>query len=112
MPLKPAPPPSGGVTPGPEPITQKASPKKETARITLPPEGSKPALPKATVKMQQTQPFVNRPQSGITPAPLTTAVPVAATDDTAVNGMAIAALILSLVALAAAYLAFSAASPG
>jgi hypothetical protein len=98
------------MTPTPEPVTQKASPKKETARITLPPEGSKPPLPKATVKMQQTQPLVNRPpQSGITPAPLTTAVPVAPADDTAIIGLAIAALILWLVALASDYLAFSAA---
>jgi hypothetical protein len=106
VPLKPAPP----MTAGPEPVTQKASPKKETARITLPPEGSKPALPKATVKMQQTQPLVGRPQSGIGPAPLTTALPAPPIEDTAINGMAIAALILSLVALAAAYLAFAAAN--
>jgi len=107
VPLKPAPA-AGGST---EPITQKAaSPKKETARITLPPEGSKPPLPKATVKMQQTQPLVNRPQSAITTAPVA-AVGVAAGEDSAINGMAIAALILSLVALATAYLAFAAASP-
>ena len=104
VPLKPAAPAT------PEPVTQKAaSPKKETARITLPPEGSKPPLPKATVKMQQTQPLVNRPQSTITTAPVTTGFPASVDADTAVNGMAIAALILSLVALATVYLAFSAA---
>ena len=107
VPLKPAP---GGGPGAPEPITQKAAaPKKETARITLPPEGSKTPLPKATVKMQQTQPLASRPQSGVVTAPVTTGVPVMAAGDTAINGMAIAALILSLVALATAYLAYSAA---
>ena len=66
-------------------------------------------MPKATVKMQQTQPLVNRPQSTITTAPVTTGFPAAVDADTAVNGMAIAALILSLVALATVYLAFNAA---
>src|SRR5687767_3387296 len=56
VPLKPAVPvaPAGS----PEPVIQRgAVPKKETARITIPTEGAKPALPKATVKMQQTQPL-------------------------------------------------------
>ena len=62
-PLKPAP---SGVVPPPAPgvsgiVAKPASPKKETARISLPtdaPKSSAPALPKATVKMQQTQPLM------------------------------------------------------
>ena len=63
IPLKPAP---SGVVPPPAPgvsgiVAKPASPKKETARISLPtdaPKSSAPALPKATVKMQQTQPLM------------------------------------------------------
>ena len=76
VPLKPAPPAGPGLgagptpAPAPSPLAQKAAaPKKETARITLPPEGgAKPALPKATVKMQQTQPLVNRSAPMLTPS--------------------------------------------
>ena len=77
VPLKPAPAPSGRArrakpphasrqrNPPPEPVTQKAAaPKKETARITLPPKAAKPAMPKATIKMQQTQPLVKQPGAG------------------------------------------------
>ena len=92
-----------------------AAPKKETARITLPPEGtSKPALPKATVKMQQTQPLGQRPQSAIS-SPMIQAAPLAmqsvgGSADPTINPLAIAALVLALAALATVYLAFSAAS--
>ena len=63
IPLKPGP---SGIMPPPAPggsgiIAKPASPKKETARISLPtdaPKSSAPALPKATVKMQQTQPLM------------------------------------------------------
>ncbi len=63
IPLKPAP---SGMMPPPAPgasgiVAKPASPKKETARISLPtevPKSSAPALPKATVKMQQTQPLM------------------------------------------------------
>ena len=67
IPLKPTP--SGIVPPSASGIVAKpASPKKETARISLPtdaPKSSAPALPKATVKMQQTQPLMksNPPQA-------------------------------------------------
>ena len=113
VPLKPTP--AGGGEA--EPVTMKAAaPKKETARITLPPEGtSKPALPKATVKMQQTQPLGARPQSAIQSVPSIQAAPLSmqssgASADPAINPLAIAALVLSLAALATAYLAFAAAS--
>ncbi len=62
IPLKPGP--SGVMPPAPGGsgmVAKPASPKKETARISLPteaPKSSAPALPKATVKMQQTQPLM------------------------------------------------------
>jgi hypothetical protein len=80
VPLKPAPAPSAGPTPVPgDLMAQKsaASPKKETARITLPPEAAKSTLPKATVKMQQTQPLAPRP-SAIQQAPVVAQAPSAA----------------------------------
>ncbi len=115
VPLKPtsAPAPGGGA----EPVTMKsAQPKKETARITLPPDGGgRPALPRATVKMQQTQPLGARPQSAIQSAPMIQSAPLSmqtsgASADPAVNPLAIAALVLALAALATAYMAFAAAS--
>ncbi|MEP6669543.1 MAG: hypothetical protein ABJF10_10345 [Chthoniobacter sp.] len=123
VPLKPAAPPSSGVKPvssgvnaPPEPVTQKAaSPKKETARITLPPEGGKPALPKATIKMQQTQPLVKQPgasQSSLQPVPqmATTmaAAPAEAEPDGLVSVLSIAALLISLVSLGLVFWAYSA----
>jgi len=110
--------PSSGVT---DPVTQKAAaPKKETARITLPPEGGKPALPKATIKMQQTQPLVKQPgapvstQSSLQPAPMlttaTVAAPAEAEPDGLVSILSIAALLVSLISLGLAYWIFSASS--
>jgi hypothetical protein len=92
-----------------------ATPKKETARITLPPEGAgKQPLPKATVKMQQTQPLVNRPAPSLTPvAPMTQAHMTSgggAADDSAMNLMSIAALVVSVISLALVYFAYAAAS--
>jgi hypothetical protein len=98
-------------------MAQKAAaPKKETARITLPPEGgAKPALPKATVKMQQTQPLVNRPAASIAPAAAMTAAPgpvmAPAGSDGAANIMSIAALVVSLVSLVLVFMAYSATAP-
>jgi hypothetical protein len=123
VPLKPAPapgsvarPPASGVTPAPEPVTQRAAaPKKETARITLPPEGGKPALPKATIKMQQTQPLVKQPVTGqsslqpavaLTPAVATTQVE--AEPDGLVNILAIVALLVSIISLGLVWWAWSA----
>ena len=115
VPLKPvgAPAPTGGA----ETMAMKsAQPKKETARITLPPDGGgKPMLPKATVKMQQTQPLGARPQSAIQSSPMIQAAPLSmqssgGSGDPAINPLAIAALVLALAALATAYMAFAAAS--
>jgi hypothetical protein len=130
VPLKPAPAPTAsGVRPAPaapmkavgsgiEPVTQKAAaPKKETARITLPPEGTKPAMPKATVKMQQTQPLVRQPvPSTIQTAPAiqTAAASTSSTsspeNDPIMNVLAIAAFIVSLAAAVLSFLAYSGAS--
>ncbi len=127
LPLKPAPAPGAvakpvapagsGINPPPEPVTQRAAaPKKETARITLPPEGGKAGMPKATIKMQQTQPLVRQPgasvtQSSIQPAPsITTAS--AGSEETAADGMvnilSIAALVVAAVSLALVFFAYSA----
>ena len=116
VPLKPAPlGGASGINPPLEPVTQRAaSPKKETARITLPAEGgAKPAMPKATVKMQQTQPLVRQPSAIQTsptlqsaPAPVLQTVP--AGPDTATTVMSIAALIFSLAALGLAFWGYSA----
>jgi len=128
VPLKPAPAPSSvarpaapagsAMNPAPEPMTQKAaSPKKETARITLPPEGGKPALPKATIKMQQTQPLVKQPaasvagqglQSAVALTPAMASVPTEAEPDGLVNILAIVALLISLISLGLVFWVFSA----
>jgi len=127
VPLKPTPPPASvarpasGSNPAVEPVTQRAAaPKKETARITLPPESGKPALPKATVKMQQTQPLVKQPAASVTsasslqPVPTlsTTAVGAAAEaePDGVVNILSIAALLISLISLGLVFWAYSASS--
>jgi hypothetical protein len=120
VPLKTATPPSvpsatGLPTPAPIPVTQKAAaPKKETARITLPPGGTgKPILPKATVKMGQTQPLVNRPGasspgSTIMPVPATRPAPapmaaaMAPADDGAFTLLSVFALVVSAGALGVA----------
>ena len=123
IPLKPAAAPTSVAKPvaqsSVEPVTQRAaSPKKETARITLPPEGGKPALPKATIKMQQTQPLVKQPgapvstQSSLQPTPMmTTSVataPMEAEPDSLVSVLSIAALLISLVSLGLVFWAYSA----
>ncbi|MEQ1860417.1 MAG: hypothetical protein ABMA13_10815 [Chthoniobacteraceae bacterium] len=117
VPLKPAPigATAGGPTPPPEPVTVKsAAPKKETARITLPPEGAKSPLPKATVKMQQTVPLSSPRPSGIQAAPATVmqhaptltaaAGPKA---DSLVGGLSIVACIAAIAAVVTTYLAYA-----
>ena len=74
-------------------------------------------MPKATVKMQQTQPLVSRPaptltqSSAMTPAPLvstSSAMQVEAGPDGLVNILAIVALVISLICLALVFLAYQA----
>jgi hypothetical protein len=95
-------------------MPQSAAPKKETARITLPPEGSKAGLPKATIKMQQTQPLVNKPapmsvsSSGFSPAVVASSPAAEPAEDGAVKLLSILALVASLASLGLVYLAFSA----
>lgn len=100
-------------------MAKPVSPKKETARIILPSEAPKstgPALPRATVKMQQTQPLSKSmpPASGVTTL-VTTASSVShapaapAKSDTLVLVFSILAFIGSLAALALAFFAYKAA---
>lgn len=113
VPLKPTPAPSAPGAPVGEPVTQKAAaPKKETARITLPPEGAtKAALPKATVKMQQTQPLVKTSApSTASPTLVAAPIPSGPTADPLIGALSWAMLLISLAAAAIAYLIFSTAS--
>ena len=110
IPLKPAPPvPQSGIAlpSGSGIVTKPASPKKETARISLPTDASKgggPALPKATVKMQQTQPLSKAQPSGVRPQTMTTVTSLssAATTSTSPAKADTAMLVLSIVAFLAA----------
>jgi hypothetical protein len=106
------------VPPSPASAAQKAAaPKKETARITLPPEAAKGALPKATVKMQQTQPLVRQPSaSTIQAAPVIKSAPASISPATAapssdglLNVLAIMAFIVSAGAAVLAFFAYSSA---
>lgn len=99
----------------PEPVTVKgASPKKETARITLPPEGTKAPLPKATVKMQATQPLARGP-AALAPAPsIHQAAPASFQSsgpeaDPMMAPLGWALLVLSLAAAVISYLVYAAA---
>jgi hypothetical protein len=100
-------------------MAKPVSPKKETARISLPseaPKSSGPALPRATVKMQQTQPLTksgppaSMPMTALTTssgaAPAAPAAPAGA--DTITVVLSIAAFVVTAFALVAAYLAFKA----
>jgi hypothetical protein len=96
-------------------MAASAAPKKETARITLPPEGSKAGLPKATIKMQQTQPLVNKPTpmattSGFAPAVVSSSPSGEPANDSAVTLLSILALVASVVSLGLVFMAYSAGS--
>jgi hypothetical protein len=109
-PLKPAVPVAPAASP--EPVTQRgAVPKKETARITIPTEGAKPSLPKATVKMQQTQPLAKSPSAIQTVPSLQTApLPSGPAADPLIGPLSIAAFVLSLVAAGIVYFIYYTAS--
>ena len=123
VPLKPAPPvPQSGIArPGSGIVAKPASPKKETARISLPtesPKGGGPALPKATVKMQQTQPLSKSQPSGVRPQTMTTVASVSsapvtssssAKADTATLVLSILAFVGAAAAAVFAFLVFTAA---
>jgi len=99
-PRPPAPPaPPKAPEPAAAPVTMKAAqPKKETARIQLPPE-PKP-LPKATVRMQQTQPLAQTPAAQASSAAITkVAAPMPAAEDSGSVGIAAAVLAISAIVL-------------
>lgn len=120
VPLKPALAPASAVQAPPAAPVKPATPKKETARITLPGAGSalgKPAMPKATVKMQQTQPLISKPapslrqSSAMTPAPAISSSPslqMESGSDKATSVLSIVALVLSLVSFGLVFWAFKA----
>ena len=133
IPLRPAPPAGSGAMPPPPPsgvrppappapgqsgITapgvRPASPKKETARITLPsdmPKGA-PALPKATVKMQQTQPLTKSPAPAISQAMSTMSVDSSpAKSDMASTVLSILGFLATLAALYFSYVVYAEALP-
>ena len=87
-----------------------AAPKKETARISLPP-ASKPA-PQATIKMAQTQPLAAAPVPAVRTTTTTTPAAVVTDSDEAadplVGILSWVVLIASIAAAAMAYLAYSA----
>lgn len=90
---------------GTQPVTMKAAPKKETARIQAGAE--KPSqMPKATVKMVQTQPLAAMPAPIVRTAAATTVD--TSSDDSLLTPLSIAALLISLVVLVLNYLAYSA----
>jgi hypothetical protein len=92
-------------------VQKAAAPKKETARITLPDEASKPPQAKATIKLHQTQPLANRATPSATPVSITQAItPVESANDSMLTAMSIAALVMSIAALAATLVAFTGAS--
>ncbi len=110
VPLRPSAP--SGVVPPPAAAApsgiaaRPVSPKKETARISLPSEAPKsnaPALPKATVKMQQTQPLSKGPVSGTRSQPLasTSQVNVAAAASSSPRKTDTWTLVLSILAFVA-----------
>lgn len=114
-PLKPAP--TAGLAKAPEGPGAKpgATPKKETARITLPPEGAKPGgLPKATVKMgAQTAPLARQPSSlqaspAVIPQAAPSMSPAAEGPDSGTTIMSIAAFVFALAALGLSFWAYSA----
>lgn len=86
----------------------KASPKKETARIQVAPE-PKPPIPKATVRMQPTQPLATAPA----PSVRTSTAPVAMTavddeeEDSMTKMMSIVVAVAALISVVISYLAFA-----
>jgi hypothetical protein len=93
-------------------IQTAAAPKKEPARITLPAETGKPALQKATVKMGQTQPLVNRPAAAPAPSAALAAAPAPLADSSSGGGSMVlgaVALVCSIAAFLLVLLAFQSA---
>jgi hypothetical protein len=89
----------------------KAAPKKETARIQVPPDAKRP-MPQSTLKMQQTQPMAATPAPAMRKASLSPAItPIEIDDDEEdpmIKILSWVVLAVSLAAAAVGYLAFSA----
>ncbi len=83
-----------------------AAPKKETARISVAPE-SKP-MPKATIRMQQTQPLSSAPAPALRSAGGLASTAVVAEADPMVGVMSWIVLVVSLASAVLGYLAYSA----
>jgi hypothetical protein len=116
VPLRPAPPAPSAPPPPAGVVAKPAQPKKETARITLPSEAPKvsaPALPKATVKMQQTQPLAKGPASGVRSQPLSSVSQVAVASGASSSpakpdtGTLVLSIVGFLAAAGAAFMAFN-----
>jgi hypothetical protein len=107
-PVAPPAPPAPRTSEAVAPMTMKATqPKKETARIQLPPE-PKP-LPKATVRMQQTQPLAQTPAAQASSATITkVAATSAPADDSLSTVMAVGVFIFAALILAVQVLTFTA----
>jgi hypothetical protein len=124
MPKPPGPPPAPAPRPAPPaaapgaapkaaayaeapPVAMKAAaPKKETARISLPPE-SKP-MPKATIKLQQTQPLAQAPAPTIRTAGATQVAAAGGESDAATGILSWVVFVLSLASCVLGYIAYSA----
>jgi len=107
-PVKPAAPaapaPATAAKPPGGPAPQKPlAPKKETTRITLPPDPK--TMPKATVKLNQTVPLSAAPAPAIKTANVTTAVEESQEEDPFMLYLSIAAIAVSIFAFATAFIA-------
>jgi hypothetical protein len=101
-PSRPAVPPAASAGEAPKP----ASPKKETARIQIPPQPKTPAY-KATVKLEQPKPTSAAPAPAIAVAPAA-AVVAAPPVDSSVGVLSVVVAIASVVAVILSFLAFNA----
>lgn len=100
-------PPAPTMTEAPPVTVKPTAPKKETARIQVPPEPN-PAIPKATVRMQQTQPLVSAPAPALTAAAPAVINEVDTVADPLIVPLSAGAFVLSLIAAVLSYLAYSA----
>lgn len=84
-----------------------AAPKKETARIQIPPE-ARTVMPKATIKLQQTQPMSAGPMAAPKPATTLAVADEDSEDDPVIGVMSWIVLAAAIAAAALSFLAYSA----
>ena len=89
-----------------KPVTIKAAPKKETARIQVSPTSKLP--PQATVRLNQPSQLSAGPAPAIRTAAPAPAAEIPAGQDTIMTALSWASVALSIVAAALSYLAWSA----